>query len=173
MVTLLTEQHGRHAGLVRGGQSPKSRAVYQAGNRVRAQWRARLADHLGSYTCEPLASHAARLFDDADRLTALSAAAAVSERALPEREPARLVHEVHRPITARRGFFAAGKYEQLQRTVPYSALIHAFTQLIRHVLTVPADELQLWREALSQTAPAWATRAEATQAVLQRLVDRA
>jgi DNA repair protein RecO (recombination protein O) len=87
VVILLTEHHGRHAGLVRGGQNSKSRAVYQPGNRVRAQWRARLADHLGSFTCEPLASHAARLFDEADRLTALSAAAAVSERALPEREP--------------------------------------------------------------------------------------
>jgi DNA repair protein RecO (recombination protein O) len=74
VVTLLTEHHGRHAGLVRGGQNSKSRAVYQPGNRVRAHWRARLADHLGS-------------FDEADRLTALSAAAAVSERALPEREP--------------------------------------------------------------------------------------
>ena len=87
VVTLLTEGHGRHAGLVRGGQNPKNRAIYQAGNRVRAQWRARLADHLGSFTCEPLISHAARLFDDPQRLTALSAAAAVSERALPEREP--------------------------------------------------------------------------------------
>ena len=87
VVTLLTLEHGRHAGLVRGGQNPKSRAIYQAGNRVRAHWRARLADHLGSFTCEPLASHAARLFDDPERLAALSAAAAVSERALPEREP--------------------------------------------------------------------------------------
>ncbi len=87
VVTLLTQDHGRHAGLVRGGQTPKARALYQAGNRVRAQWRARLADHLGNFTCEPLASHAARLFDDPRRLAALTAAAAVSERALPEREP--------------------------------------------------------------------------------------
>jgi DNA repair protein RecO (recombination protein O) len=87
VVTLLTLEHGRHAGLVRGGQSPRTRAVYQAGNQVRAVWRARLSDHLGSYACEPLKSHAARLFDEPDRLTALSAAAAMSERALPEREP--------------------------------------------------------------------------------------
>jgi len=87
VVTLLTERHGRHAGLVRGGQGSKARAIYQAGNLVRAQWRARLADHLGNFACEPLASHAARLFDDPRRLAALTAAAAVSERALPEREP--------------------------------------------------------------------------------------
>jgi DNA repair protein RecO (recombination protein O) len=87
VVTLLTQEHGRHAGLVRGGQNSKSRAIYQTGNQVRAQWRARLADHLGSLICEPMESHAARLFDDPRRLAALSAAAAVSERALPEREP--------------------------------------------------------------------------------------
>lgn len=87
LVMLLTEAHGRHAGLVRGGQRPRSRALFQTGNRVRARWWARLSDHLGSYVCEPVTSHAARLFDDPLRLTALSAAAAVCERALPEREP--------------------------------------------------------------------------------------
>ena len=64
VVMLLTSEHGRHAGLVRGGQSAKVRPVYQPGNEVRATWRARLAEHLGSYSCEPVASHAARLFDD-------------------------------------------------------------------------------------------------------------
>ncbi len=86
VVTLLTCEHGRHAGLVRGGQTPRARALYQPGNCVRARWRARLAEHLGAYVCEPLASHAAQLFDDPARLTALTAAAAICERALPERE---------------------------------------------------------------------------------------
>jgi DNA repair protein RecO (recombination protein O) len=87
VVMLLTREHGRHAGLARGAQSAKVRAVYQPGNQVRATWRGRLAEHLGSYSCEPVASHAARLFDDPPRLAALLSAAAVSEPALPEREP--------------------------------------------------------------------------------------
>ena len=87
VLQLLTRAHGRHAGLVRGGQGRRARGVLQPGNRVAATWRARLADHLGSFACELEASHAARLMDDPDRLAALSAAAAVSERALPEREP--------------------------------------------------------------------------------------
>jgi DNA repair protein RecO (recombination protein O) len=87
VVQLLTRAHGRHAGLVRGGQGRRARGVLQPGNRVAGTWRARLADHLGSYTLELESSHAARLMDDAERLSALSAAAAVSERALPEREP--------------------------------------------------------------------------------------
>ena len=42
IVELLTREHGRHLGLVRGGQSPKARAVLQPGNEVAAVWRGRL-----------------------------------------------------------------------------------------------------------------------------------
>ncbi len=87
VVQLLTREHGRHAGLVRGGQSARARGLYQPGNRVEATWNARLAEHLGLYRCEVTQSHAAHLLDRPDRLLALSAAAVVSERALPEREP--------------------------------------------------------------------------------------
>ncbi|MEE8189291.1 MAG: DNA repair protein RecO [Kiloniellales bacterium] len=87
VVHLLTRGQGRHAGLVRGAQGRRARGVYQPGNLVAAQWSGRLAEHLGSYTCELVESYAARVLDDAGPLAALIAAAAVSERALPEREP--------------------------------------------------------------------------------------
>jgi DNA repair protein RecO (recombination protein O) len=87
IVELLTREHGRHAGLIRGGQSPRLRAVLQPGNEVAAMWRGRLAEHLGSIVCEPVRAHAARILDDADRLAALAAAAAVISASLPEREP--------------------------------------------------------------------------------------
>ncbi|MBO0737690.1 MAG: DNA repair protein RecO, partial [Alphaproteobacteria bacterium] len=87
IVELLTRDHGRHAGLVRGGQSPKLRAILQPGNEVAAVWRGRLAEHLGTITCELVRAHTAGLLDDPDRLAALSAAAALVATALPEREP--------------------------------------------------------------------------------------
>lgn len=87
VLTLLTESHGRHAGLLPGGQSRKVRGLYQAGNRVSATWRARLAEHLGTYRCELEANLAARLLDAPDRLAVLAAAVAVTDKALPEREP--------------------------------------------------------------------------------------
>lgn len=87
IVELLTREHGRHAGLVRGGQSPKMRAVFQPGNAVAASWRGRLAEHLGTIVCELARAHAAHLIDDPDRLAGLSAAAALVAAALPEREP--------------------------------------------------------------------------------------
>ena len=62
-----------------------------------------------------------------------------------------LVHEVHRPIAERRGYFVSGKFDQFQRDVPYASLVQAFTQLVRRVLSEPAEALQAWRERI-QTA---------------------
>jgi len=86
IVTLLTRDHGRHLGLVRGGMGRRKRGLFQPGNQVRATWRARLAEHLGSFACELENARAATLLDDRDRLSALSAACAVADAALPERE---------------------------------------------------------------------------------------
>ena len=86
IVELLTAEHGRHAGLVRGGQGRKLRTVYEIGNRVAAQWRARLEEHLGALTGELLQAHAARFIADPARLACLAAATAMAE-SLPEREP--------------------------------------------------------------------------------------
>ncbi len=92
VVTLMTEAHGRHAGLMRGGASARYKGMLQPGNAVRAVWRARLAEQLGSYSLELGESHAADLFDDPLKLSGLSAACAVADRALPEREPHPAVH---------------------------------------------------------------------------------
>ena len=93
IVTLLTREHGRHAGLVRGGMGQHKRGLFQPGNRVRATWRARLAEHLGSYTCEMTEAVAAPLMNDRLRLAGLSAICAVAEMALPERERHKPVYE--------------------------------------------------------------------------------
>ncbi len=87
VVQLLTCDHGRHAGLVHGGGSKSKRALVEPGNRVQAVWRGRLPEHLGSLTLEVERPYAAALMDDSKRLSALAAACAVAESALPEREP--------------------------------------------------------------------------------------
>lgn len=84
---LLTRSHGRHGGLVRGGAGRRMRGLLQPGNELTVEWRGRLAEHLGSFTLELKASRAAALLDDAARLCAVSAACALTEAALPEREP--------------------------------------------------------------------------------------
>jgi DNA repair protein RecO (recombination protein O) len=87
IVELLTRAHGRHLGLVRGGQTPKRRGILQPGNEVAASWRGRLSEHLGALILEPVRAHAAALLDDPLRLAGLSAAAALLSATLPEREP--------------------------------------------------------------------------------------
>ncbi len=87
VVSLLTERHGRHAGFVRGGQGRQMRPVLQPGNAVSARWSARLAEHIGNLTLELTGAHAATVMDDRARLAALASAAALCERALPERAP--------------------------------------------------------------------------------------
>lgn len=87
IVQLLTARHGRHAGLVRGGAGRRARGLYQPGNEVTAAWRARLSEHLGTFTCELARSHAAGLLRAPAQLAALSAASALAELCLPEREP--------------------------------------------------------------------------------------
>lgn len=62
-----------------------------------------------------------------------------------------LVSEVHKPITEKRGYFISGKYDQFQRDVPYSAVINAFTDLVKQLLTESETQLQEWRSRL-QTA---------------------
>jgi len=87
VLSLLTAAHGRHAGVVRGGQSRKRRGVLEPGNLVSAVWRARLEEHLGNFTIELETGHAARLLDRADRLAALTALCATVDTSLAEREP--------------------------------------------------------------------------------------
>lgn len=82
----MTPTRGRHAGLVRGGRSSKLQPVLQPGNSLRLTWRARLEDHLGNYTVEPLSLRAGHLIDNAAALAALMHLGALT-RLLPERDP--------------------------------------------------------------------------------------
>ena len=59
-----------------------------------------------------------------------------------------LVQELYKPITARRGYFISGKFDQFQRNIPYSALVSAFQELIGQLLGESEQQLQVWREKI-------------------------
>ncbi|WP_439548627.1 DNA repair protein RecO [Falsiroseomonas sp.] len=86
IVSVMTEQHGRHAGLAKGGTSRAQSALWQPGNLVEARWVGRLADQLGSMSAEMVHPAAALAMEDPLALAALRAACATAEGALPERE---------------------------------------------------------------------------------------
>ena len=61
ILELMTREHGRHLGLVRGGRSRRLQPVLQAGNEVEAHWRARLDEQLGTFQVEATRLRAAGL----------------------------------------------------------------------------------------------------------------
>ena len=82
---VLTREHGRHLGLVRGS---KTRALLQPGNGLSVTWRARLPEQLGSYAVELARAGAVALMESRTSLTRGNAFCGVAGTAPPE-------HQVH------------------------------------------------------------------------------
>ncbi len=61
-----------------------------------------------------------------------------------------LVNEIHKPVLARRGYFVAGKFDQLQRDIPYASLIQALSELTRQLLAEPEPRLARWRRRFTE-----------------------
>jgi len=61
-----------------------------------------------------------------------------------------LVHELHKSLVPQQGLFAAGKFDQYKRDIPYATLAQAFEQLVRQLLSKSAPELDRWRQALQK-----------------------
>jgi DNA repair protein RecO (recombination protein O) len=86
ILEVFTQFHGRHAGVVRGATSRKLAPSLQPGTQVAVTWRARLEEHLGSFSLEPVQSRAG-LMTGRRELAALNAITALLSFTLPEREP--------------------------------------------------------------------------------------
>jgi PAS domain S-box-containing protein len=61
-----------------------------------------------------------------------------------------LVKEIYKPITEKRGYFISGKFDQFKRNIPYSAVVDAFQELVRQLLTESETQLNQWRERIRQ-----------------------
>lgn len=59
-----------------------------------------------------------------------------------------LVQELYKPITERQGYFISGKFDQFQRNIPYSAVLQAFRDLVRQLLTETQEALEYWKELI-------------------------
>jgi len=86
ILELMTREHGRHLGLVRGGYGSRMKPILQTGNSVSASWRARLDEHLGNYTVEPMRQRASNFFGAPHAIYGVTHLAAMM-RLLPERDP--------------------------------------------------------------------------------------
>lgn len=87
IIEVFTPTQGRHAGIVRGGTSRKIAPILQPGAQLDVAWRARLEDHIGSFSVEPVRSRAVSAMQDRLSLAGLNTVTALLSFCLPEREP--------------------------------------------------------------------------------------
>jgi DNA repair protein RecO (recombination protein O) len=121
IVELLTRGLGRHLGRVRGGAGSRMRPVLQPGNSVRAVWRARLDEHLGTYAIEGIRLRAATVLASSHAVYGVTHLASLA-RLLPERDP-------HQDI-----------YEMLDRTLDdFDDIGEAAVHLVRFELAMLAE----------------------------------
>jgi DNA repair protein RecO (recombination protein O) len=93
IVELLTRDHGRHLGLVRGGAGSRMRPLLQPGNSVGAVWRARLDEHLGTYAIEGTRLRAATVLSSSFAVYGVTHLASLA-RLLPERDPHQDIYDM-------------------------------------------------------------------------------
>ena len=86
ILDVFTPERGRHLGVMRGATSRKIAPILQPGAQLDLRWRARLEDHMGSFTVEPVRSRSAMALADRLSLAGLNAVAALLMFLLPERE---------------------------------------------------------------------------------------
>jgi DNA repair protein RecO (recombination protein O) len=91
ILELMTQERGRHLGLVRGGAGTRLRGVLQPGNSLHATWRARLDEHLGHYAVEGINLRAAGFLTEAHAVHGVTHLSALC-RLLAEREPHVRIH---------------------------------------------------------------------------------
>ena len=87
IIEVFTPEQGRHAGVVRGGTSRKIAPILQPGAQLDVAWWARLDNHIGTFTVEPLHSRAAQVMNDRLALAGMLSVLALLRFALPERAP--------------------------------------------------------------------------------------
>jgi DNA repair protein RecO (recombination protein O) len=166
VATLLTEEHGRHAGLAKGGASRAQAGLWLPGNLIEARWIARLADQLGALSGEMVHPAAALAMEDPLALALLSSACAIAADALPEREPhPRAFHALVSVIA----HLAGGAEDVLADYVRWEALV--LTEL-GYGLDLTSCAVTGSREGLTHVSPRTgrAVSAEAAAPYVDRLL---
>ncbi len=86
IISLLTEQHGRHHGYIYGVHSTRKKGLLDTGAILQVNWNAKTNDQLGHFDIEDGENIALDFLDDPLKLAALLSVTGLIEYALPERE---------------------------------------------------------------------------------------
>jgi predicted ATPase len=60
------------------------------------------------------------------------------------------VRELSKPLLVKRGFSIEGKFDQLDRSTPYSCFISAIKDLIAQILGLDDSRIAKWKETILQ-----------------------
>jgi len=77
-----------------------------------------------------------------------------------------LIREIHKELAAKNGYFIEGKFDQLQRNIPYSGFVNALRELVRQLITEPEPQLAKWKEKI---LPAVGSNAQVVMDVVPEL----
>ncbi|OQX98913.1 MAG: hypothetical protein B6I24_03970 [Bacteroidetes bacterium 4572_128] len=62
-----------------------------------------------------------------------------------------LIHEIHKPLTKKNGFYIEGKFDQFQKDIPYFAIIQAFTDFANIILKENDENLKYWKNLIQKS----------------------
>ncbi|WP_437675651.1 AAA family ATPase [Sorangium sp. So ce131] len=142
------------------GRYQSARGLQSDLDRCRRAWRAEghvPSITLGSHDVAQRLSPPTRLYGRSAEVDLLlsafeRAAAGATELVMVSGHPgvgkSALVKELYRPVTQRRGFFVAGKFDQIQRDTPYGPIVSALDGLIGYVLMEPPAPMAAWAAAI-------------------------
>ena len=63
----------------------------------------------------------------------------------------KLIKEFLKSITLRKGFYTYGKFDEVQREVPYVPYVNAFNILIKQLMTESKNELESWKREIKKS----------------------
>ncbi|MCP4755290.1 MAG: AAA family ATPase, partial [Proteobacteria bacterium] len=61
-----------------------------------------------------------------------------------------LIREIHQPIARRQGYFISGKFDQFKRDIPYTALVHAFQEIVQQIMAESSHRFAVWKDKLQK-----------------------
>ncbi len=93
VVSVLTRDHGRYSGYVKGAFSKTKRAILDLGNEVEVRWVSRVEDSLGYFDFELIKAHSVAFLNEPLKLYALQSACSLADQTMAEREKHESVYE--------------------------------------------------------------------------------
>lgn len=93
IVSILTKDHGRMAGMVRLTKALRLQGGLQSGMQIAFQWQARLDTHLGTVSLEVKSSMMGHVLGNPGKLLALNAATLLLHELCPERHPYPILYD--------------------------------------------------------------------------------